>query len=498
VVELFGIVGALGAGLSLLARRRPTLLAGLATLVVGEIGIAAAAAGSSTPRLSAALVAAAIVGIGFICAFAFLLVRRPELVTPLLLVAAPFRLPLDFGRSHRYYVAVAHSGELGRLLPLYVVLAAAIAALAWRTLFGETTVPLPPFVAAPAAAFVAFSALSLLWSKDLASGRQLLEFFLLPLATLVAVVGRARFAPWLPRALAAIAIALASVFAALALWQQATHKLLFYAPTLQVANAYAPYFRVTSLFRDPSLYGRQVVLGLVILVVLLWRRRIPTVPALLLIALLWAGLLFSYSQSSFAALFVAVLAVSVAAADRRSKRIVAAGAAAIVLAGAVATAATAVHHSSRSVTSDRSRRITLTAHVWEHHPAVGVGLGGQPTASQALADRRNALPRFVSHTTPLTILAELGIVGFAIYVLFVVGTARLLLAVYRRDAGLGLVLAGVLLALFVHSLAYSGFFEDPITWFTIGVAAAAVTAPLPGEREGSPTPIPAPAPVGAA
>jgi O-antigen ligase len=338
---------------------------------------------------------------------------------------------------------------------------------------------LPTTVAAPAAAFVAFSALSLLWSHDLGAGRQLLEFFLLPLAALVAVVARAGFPSWMPRALAVIAVGLASVFATLALWQAATHKLLFYAPTLQVANVYAPYFRVTSLFRDPSLYGRHVVLGLVIVVVLLWLRRLAIVPALLLMALLWSGLLFSYSQSSFAALFVAALAVSLAAADRRSRRIVAVGAGVIVLAGASVTAATAVHHSSGNVTSDRSRRVTLTARVWEHHPLVGVGLGGQPAATQAIADRRGALPHFVSHTTPLTVLAELGVIGFAVYLAFAVGVVRLLLQVYRRRRDLGLILGGVLLALFVHSLAYSGFFEDPITWFTIGVAAAAVIAARP-------------------
>ncbi len=474
------------------------LLAGLATLAVGEIGLAGAAAGSRTLSLSPALVAVAVLAAVLLGAAALLLVRKPDLVTPLVLVAAPFRLPLDFGRDHRFFVGIARSGELGRLLPLYVVLAAAIAALAWRTLARTPVTPVPRIVAAPAAAFVGFAALSLLWSDDLTAGRGLLEFFLLPLAALVAVVSRASFPPWLPRALAVIAVCLASLFATLALWQAATHKLLFYAPTLQVANVYAPYFRVTSLFRDPSLYGRHVVLGLVILVVLLWRRRLALLPAALLIGLLWLGLLFSYSQSSFAALFVAALAVTLVAADRRARRIVAIGGAAIVVAGASVTVVTAVHHSSRAVTSDRSRRIALTARVWEHHPIVGVGLGGQPAASQALSDRRGALPRFVSHTTPLTVLSELGVIGFALYVLFLTAAARLLLAVYRRDPDLSLTLGGVLLALFVHSLSYSGFFEDPITWFTIGVGASALTATRAPEPQPSTARIQEREPVGAA
>jgi hypothetical protein len=44
--------------------------------------------------------------------------------------------------------------------------------------------------------------------------------------------------------------------------------------------------------------------------------------------------------------------------------------------------------------------------------------------------------------------------------------------VWRRQRALGLSLAAVFLALFVHSLAYSGFFEDPITWLVLAVASA--------------------------
>ena len=126
----------------------------------------------------------------------------------------------------------------------------------------------------------------------------------------------------------------------------------------------------------------------------------------------------------------------------------------------------------RKATSDRSRRVELTAKAFAHHPLAGVGIGGQPRASQKLATRFGPLQNFVSHTTPLTVAAELGIVGFVLYLAVLGGTARALDAVRRRHQALGLSLAAVFLALFVHSLAYSGFFEDPITWFVLAVAAA--------------------------
>jgi len=283
-----------------------------------------------------------------------------------------------------------------------------------------------------------------------------------------------------------IAVGLASLFAIVGIVEGATHRLIFYAHNLQVSNTYTSYFRVTSLFRDPSLYGRHVVLGIAVLVVCLWLRKIDIVPAAALLALLWAGLYFSYSQSSYAALFVVVLAVTIVVGDRRGRQVamIAAGTVAVVAVGIAA--AKVAHTSVRKATSDRSRRISLTAKVFAHHPLAGVGIGGQPRATQKQATHFGPLQNFVSHTTPLTVAAELGIVGLLLYVAILAGAARAIDDVRRRHQALGLSLAAVFLALFVHSLAYSGFFEDPITWLVLGVAAAFREQPRP-----QPPPAPA-------
>ena len=88
-------------------------------------------------------------------------------------------------------------------------------------------------------------------------------------------------------------------------------------PTSPASNANTDYFRVTSLFGDPSLYGRHVVLGIGVALTLLATRRWRTWPLIALIVLMWAGLLFSYSQSSMIALLVVTLAL--AAGDRRRR-----------------------------------------------------------------------------------------------------------------------------------------------------------------------------------
>ncbi|MFL5967798.1 MAG: O-antigen ligase family protein [Gaiellaceae bacterium] len=468
MTDLAALLGAFGAVAVLLAGRRVVLLGGLVIVAAAEVLLAR----SGGLHLSIKLVAAGAFGVLVLAALALPLRRARWLVAPLVLLVAPFRLPLDFGRGNRFYVAIAHGGQLGRLLPLYLVLAVAALALVWDSLTGDEVGTLPREIAVPVAAFIAFASLSLIWTQDTGSGRNLLEFFLLPFAVLVAVVGRAPITSRVPRLLATIGIGLATLFAVVGIVEAATHRLIFYAHNLQVSNTYTSFFRVTSLFRDPSLYGRHVVLGIAVVVVLLWLRLIEPLFAAALIAVLWVGLYFSYSQSSFAALFVVVLAVTLAAGERRARRMAVVVAVAVALVAVGIAGAKVGHTSVRKATSDRSRRVELTAKAFAHHPLAGVGIGGQPRASQKLATRFGPLQNFVSHTTPLTVAAELGIVGFVLYLAVLGGTARALDAVRRRHQALGLSLAAVFLALFVHSLAYSGFFEDPITWFVLAVAAA--------------------------
>jgi O-antigen ligase len=479
--HLAAVFGALGAALALVARTRIVLLAGFGLLAAAEVALGVALTGG--PALDGDLVLPAVglaaAGGLFLAAAAAGLVRYPTLVLPLVLAAAPFRLPLDVDRAHRFFVAVADPGELGRLLPLYVVLAAAGLALVFRLVRGATVRPLPPVLAFPAAAFFAFASLSLLWSTDLVRGANLLAFFLLPFAAMLAVIGQAPFPSWMPRALAAVAVALGCLFAVIGLWQAATERLLFFAPNLEVANTYGSFFRVTSLFRDPSLYGRHLVLAIAVVLVALFFRRLHWGVAAVLIAVLWAGLYFSYSQSSMVALVAVTLGVAAFAGDRGLRLITAGTAAALVVVIAALLAVEFRDESARRVTSDRSRRVDLTAQVFRDHPVAGAGLGAQPGESRERSARFGPVSNFVSHTTPLTVAAELGVIGLALYVALLAGAGRVASEVWRRDAALGLALAAALVALFVHALFYSGFFEDPITWVALGTAASflAVRAP---------------------
>ncbi len=471
--QVAALVGALGAALVLLASSRWPLLAGLALLAGAEV-VLVLDLSEGGRRISPGLAALAVAGLAVMAVGAAILVRYPAAVTPLVLIAAPFRPPLEFGSEHRFYIAAADPGELGRLFPLYAVLGAAALAVAWSALRGRKLQRVPGLVALPAIAFVGLAAASLFWTKDLYAGENELAYFLLPLATLVGVVARAPFPGWMTRALAAIAIALATLFAVVGLVQAVTHRLWFFSPSVEVSNAYRSFFRVTSLFRDPSLYGRHVVIGIAVLLVAVLLRRVHPLIAAPFVALLFAGLWFSYSQSSLAALFVVTLGLAKFVGDYRLRTVAIVVATMLALGGAGLVVASASGHSLKKITSDRSRRVEQTVDLVRDHPLTGVGLGGQPRASQARSERGGSPTRFVSHTTPLTVAAELGLLGTVFYLALLGGAAALIWRVHRRDPALGLGLAATLLALFVHSLFYSGFLEDPVTWFVLAVAASFV------------------------
>ena len=122
--HLAAVLGAIGAPLVLIGSRRAVVVAGLALIALAEAVLAV----SGPTTVSAARVGLGLVGLIGLVLFAYLFVRRPELVPLAILVAAPLRMPLDFGAAHRFYVGLPQDGETGRLLLLYGIVAAAAVA----------------------------------------------------------------------------------------------------------------------------------------------------------------------------------------------------------------------------------------------------------------------------------------------------------------------------------------------------------------------------------
>ena len=460
------VVGAFGACGVLLARERLVFLGGLAALVAAELGLAYALVPDAPGLLTAS--AARIGGLGLAgvaaLALAAVFVRFPAAAPVALLVVAPFRFSVGLGSQQAFL-----------LVPFYAVLVAAAAALAYRVLRGQTAPSMPLLIAAPTSALVALAGISLLWTKDPRAGTIELVFFYFPFTILLAIVALTRTKDWTWRALATALVAVTSVFAAIGVYQAWSHTEILAKQDVQLSNAYSAFFRVTSVFQDPSVYGRHLVLGIVVVLTVLWLALLRPALGLPVLALLVVGLYFSYSQTSFVALFCAVLVISLIAGDRLTRRIVVAVSVALVLAAGGAVLAEGGGDSARQVTSDRSALAQVTWPVYAAHPVVGAGIGSQPLMSRREADARRRKSKNVSHTTPLTVAAELGTVGLFVYLAFLAALGRAIFVVWQRHRAVGLALAGCLTALVVQSLSYGGFFEDPFVFGIAGVAAAALT-----------------------
>lgn len=498
LAQIACIVAAVGVVALLAGRGRVLVLAGLALVGLGGAGLMGSADGLDRldALASAPGVAAGALGLLALGAATVVFVRRPAWVPVAVLVAAPLRPPVTLGDGGGFPIQLAEDGELGRLLLLYFVLAAAALALAWRTLAPreQGTLParaLPPAAAIPAAVLLAFACCSLLWADDPRPGVDVLVFFLLPFAVLLAVVGRSPFPDWMPRTLATVAVAMASLFAVVGLFQAATRELFFFAPNLQLSNANSSFFRVTSLFGDPSLYGRHLVVGLGVVLALMALRRIDVRVATGLVVLLWAGLFVSYSQSSMVALVVITLMVAALTGTRRMRLAVLGTFALVAVIGVGYLISIPIRGDSlRTETADRSERVEETVRVIEADPIAGVGVGGQPLASRRLSERDRPTPNFVSHTAPLTVFAELGAIGLALLVWLLVGATRMLLAARRLEPALGLALLAALLGVFVQSLFYPGLLEDPLTWVVLGIGAGYLTWPRRDDGTGRGEPAP--------
>jgi hypothetical protein len=458
VAQAAGAVGALGLALLVVAPRRDLRVAGLTAWALGCAGLTVYLAPHGHHRL---LAAAAVFGAVAAVIGAWGVVRFPWLLALATLACVPARIPVHVG-----------STQANLLLPLYGVVAVAAIALAWE-LYGDESNrsrELGP-LAWPVAAFVAWDGLSLLWSKDPRQGAIELLFFVLPFGLLAVVLARLIWSrAWVLAVYVQLAL-MALVFAVIGIVQYETRN-IFWNPKVRVDNAYAPsgwFYRVNSVFYDPSIYGRFLVIGILAsLVVVLLRRGDPlwSIAAALTIVITWAGLLPSFSQSSFLALMVSVAVGVVVAWGRRSLLLV--GAVLIVLVVALAASPAIRHKASLShVTSGRSTLVSRGLKIAVHHPVTGVGVGGFKRAYADAAHLRGREPRAAaSHTTPITVAAELGFPGLLLFLWLV--AAAVVLA-FRRlgrdfDGAARLAFGLALVAILVHCVFYNALFEDPTFW----------------------------------
>ena len=421
--------------------------------------------------LTAAAAAAAVLALG-----AWAIHRRPELLALAAAVALPFRVPIEAGGT-----------TTNLLVPLYLVIAAGVLAYALPRLRAprglddveadEGTHDRSLLEWLLAAAIVLY-ALQASYSSDFDEALTQTIFFYVPFALLYSLLVRIRWTSQLAGRCLVVLLVLAVAFVGIGFVEYAERELLL-NPKVISSNQLETYFRVNSLFFDPNIYGRflaTVMLGLVAL--LLWCRRPALVAACAAgLVLLWAGLVLTLSQSSFTALLAGLIVLGALRwGTRRAAAIVAAFAAAGALVVFGAPAAVGVEGSADNVTSGRWSLVKGGLELASERPLRGWGSAAFKTEYRRQEKASSARASAASHTIPITVAAEQGLGGLALYLALVAAAIVTLLRGARRSIARAAV-AAAFAALVVHTLLYAAFLEDPLAWALLAVGSALAPEP---------------------
>lgn len=498
-LQSFGLVvlAVLIGGWLLASSERLRWACAVAALIVAPLVLAGSVVGdeqSSLPTLSAPLIGAgAVFGLIALAGAAAIFVRWPRAVLPVALGTLAFRVPLEIGGD-----------SVKLLLPLYLTIGGAVVARAWSVWRGNAVDDPrgPKLLDVTIVVYLVLYALQSFYANDVSVATQNFCFFYAPFALLYGLAASQRWDAKLLRTCAATLVGVAVVLVLAGFVEFSRQKYLITIGGTQPSD-FDPYFRVQSLFFDPNIYGRFLaVVMLVITAVMLYTgktRRV--VGAAGLLALLWAGLVLSLSQSSFAALLAGLI---VLAALRWKARTVLITTGVVLLAGAIfALAVPSISgidlkggSNAEKTTSGRFDLITGAFTLWGQKPVFGHGSGDFSNAYRAnkLAKRTVYGPAVTtkSHTAPLTVAAEQGIVGLAAFAaLLIAGFGAVFRRVGEEDGPRGrpglvarVAVAACFTAVFVHTLAYAAFLEDPLTWVLLGAAVSLAAIPRAADSSG--------------
>jgi len=466
LAALLAAVAVLGAP----ARRRA--LAMLGALVVTPVLLLAEI--WETPQLESVrdrpgLAAAALV---VLAGLALVLARRPWLLAPVAVAALPFRIPIESGGS-----------TANLLVPLYLVIGAGAVAWLVPRLRGREEDARPPvgLVERLLVGSVVLYAIGAAWSSDVSKALEQVVFFYVPFALLFVLLRELDWSPRLVGRCLAVLVVLALAFAAVGFVEYQQRELLL-NPKVIASNNVETYFRVNSLFFDPNIYGRFLAVVMILLAAaLLWERGRRVAVALAL-AVLWGGLVLTLSQSSFAALLAGLVVLAALRwPPRRSLAVagaaVLAGAALVVLFPGTVRLDLGDADSIDKATSGRYDLLEGGVELAADRPVLGWGSGSFSREYRRRENTSTERATSASHTIPVTIAAEQGLIGLAVYLaLLAAALARLLRGARARPERAAAAAAFV--ALVLHTWTYAAFLEDPLTWTLLAVGAG-LAAPRP-------------------
>ena len=448
----------------------------------------------------------------FLAAATWLAYRYPDWAMPVVVVLAPLRIELPL-----------KTGSSDLLVPLYLVLlAVAIAEVVVRDRLRVPKERRTDPVRIALAVMIAVIAVSALWTghgyvsdaKAFVEALVKLFAFYLPFGVLYYVVYRYAVDVRKLSRLLTTFVASGAVLAVVGIVEYPTHLVIVNRAAAAHARALGQTFRVNSLFYDPNIFGRFLALVVIVgaALFLAARLREPSAQrrrALRLIAVAVAlaavALVATVSRSSVTGLLLGGIVLEMAWLGRRKGGLVALVTVVVLVAGVAGFTALRLPQQLpgrvlsvsglNRITSGRVYLIQAGGRMFEKHPIAGLGLASFPVAfPHYRASSTQSLAVRDSHTTVVTIAAEQGLIGLAaltgLLITFFATTLRK--RRFGADRRLYLwqaALVACVLSVFVHSMTYNAFFEDPYMWLFMALASAVVTRillvdPLAGRTAG--------------
>jgi O-antigen ligase len=138
--------------------------------------------------------------------------------------------------------------------------------------------------------------------------------------------------------------------------------------------------------------------------------------------------------------------------------------------------------SASNATSGRATLITVGLEMFADRPLEGYGSGSfereyKAHAGTAHSSAENAAS--ASHTIPVTVAAEQGIIGLVVYLALLV-TALIVLFDGAGRSPPRIAIAAAFAALILHTWTYADFLEDPFTWALLAIGVSLARTGKPG------------------
>jgi O-antigen ligase len=327
------------------------------------------------------------------------------------------------------------------------------------------------------------------YSSDFTKALEQVVFFYVPFALLYALLVSVEWTTALARRCLYVLVGLGLVFSVVGFVEYAT-RTVFLNPAVVASNQFQTYFRVNSLFFDPNIFGRFLVVVLTALAAtILWSERRRTIWLLAgACAVLFGGLMLTLSQSSLGALLVGLVVLAILRWNPLWTS--------LAVAGVIAVAASAVFafpgavkvdlgsgESVDKATSGRAELLNGGVDLFAKRAVYGWGSGSFSQEFRRAERVSGERAADASHTIPVTVAAEQGAIGLAVY-LALLAAAFLRLMRGARASPVRAAIAAAFAGLVLHTLLYAAFLEDPLTWTLLAAGTAFALRPEPESAPG--------------